>query len=36
MLVAPAAEELDKATAGDIGFIETCPGAQAYFEEAAA
>ena len=32
--VHPAAEELDPATAGDVGFIETCPGAQAYFDSA--
>ncbi|TFV63815.1 TAXI family TRAP transporter solute-binding subunit [Geodermatophilus sp. DF01-2] len=30
--VHPAAEELDPTTAGDIPFIETCPGAQAYFD----
>ena len=33
--VHPAAVELDAATAGDISYIETCPGAQAYFDEAA-
>ncbi|WP_247828307.1 TAXI family TRAP transporter solute-binding subunit [Arthrobacter antioxidans] len=33
--VHPAAEELDAATAGDISYIETCPGAQTYFDEAA-
>ena len=32
--VHPAAEELDPATAGDVDFIETCPGAQAYFDSA--
>lgn len=32
--VHPAAEELDPSTAGDVDFIETCPGAQAYFDEA--
>jgi uncharacterized protein len=30
--VHPAAEELDPKTAGDVSFIETCPGAQAYFD----
>ncbi|WP_026548643.1 TAXI family TRAP transporter solute-binding subunit [Arthrobacter sp. Br18] len=33
--VHPAAEELDAATAGDISYVETCPGAQTYFDEAA-
>ena len=32
LTVHPAAEELDPATAGDVAFIETCPGAQAYFD----
>jgi TRAP transporter TAXI family solute receptor len=32
--VHPAAEELDPATAGDVSFIETCPGAQTYFDSA--
>jgi uncharacterized protein len=32
LTVHPAAEELDPATAGEVGFIETCPGAQAYFD----
>lgn len=32
--VHPAAEELDPATAVDIGFIDICPGAQAYFDQA--
>ena len=32
--VHPAAEELDPKTAGDVSFIETCPGAQAYFDTA--
>ncbi len=32
--VHPAAEELDPATAGEVSFIETCPGAQAYFDSA--
>lgn len=31
--VHPAAEELDPATAGDVPFVETCPGAQAYFDQ---
>jgi uncharacterized protein len=30
--VHPAAEELDPKTAGDVSFIDTCPGAQAYFD----
>lgn len=33
--VHPAAVELDAATAGDIPYVETCPGAQRYFDEAA-
>lgn len=32
--VHPAAEELDPETAGDIGFIDTCPGAQAFYDSA--
>jgi hypothetical protein len=32
--VHPAANELDPATAGEIDFIETCPGAQAFFDSA--
>ncbi len=32
--VHPAANELDAATAGEISFIETCPGAQAYYDQA--
>ena len=32
LTVHPAAEELDPATAGEVDFIETCPGAQAYFD----
>jgi TRAP-type uncharacterized transport system substrate-binding protein len=32
--VHPAAKELDVTTAGKIPFIETCPGAQAYFDRA--
>ena len=32
LTVHPAAEELDPATAGDVTFIETCPGAKAYFD----
>jgi uncharacterized protein len=31
--VHPAAKELDASTAGDIPFIETCPGAQAYYDQ---
>jgi uncharacterized protein len=31
--VHPAAKELDPATAGEIPFIETCPGAQAYYDQ---
>lgn len=33
--VHPAAKELDASTAGEIPFIETCPGAQAYYDQAA-
>jgi TRAP transporter TAXI family solute receptor len=32
--VHPAAEELDPKTAGEVSFIETCPGAQTYFDSA--
>ncbi|HYH31167.1 MAG TPA: TAXI family TRAP transporter solute-binding subunit [Pseudonocardia sp.] len=32
--VHPAAKDLDAATAGDVGFVEVCPGAQAYFDQA--
>lgn len=32
--VHPAASELDPATAVDVGFIEICPGAQAYYDQA--
>jgi TRAP transporter TAXI family solute receptor len=32
--VHPAAADLDPATAGDVGFVEVCPGARAYFEQA--
>ncbi len=32
--VHPAAEELDPATADEVEFVETCPGAQEYFDEA--
>jgi hypothetical protein len=31
--VNPAAEEIDAATAGDLEFMDVCPGAQAYFDE---
>lgn len=31
--VHPAAEELDAETAGDITFMDVCPGSQAYFGE---
>ncbi|MBG6189599.1 TRAP transporter TAXI family solute receptor [Arthrobacter sp. CAN_A212] len=31
--VHPAAVELDAATAGDIAYVDTCPGAQRYFDE---
>lgn len=34
LTVHPAAEELDPATAGEVSFIETCPGAQTYFDSA--
>nr|WP_297461543.1 TAXI family TRAP transporter solute-binding subunit [uncultured Halomonas sp.] len=32
--VHPAAKELDASTAGNIPFIDTCPGAQAYYDQA--
>ncbi|MGR6965375.1 TAXI family TRAP transporter solute-binding subunit [Geodermatophilus sp. URMC 61] len=32
LTVHPAAAELDPATADEVAFIETCPGAQAYFD----
>jgi uncharacterized protein len=32
--VHPAANDLDAATAGDVGFVEVCPGAKAYFDQA--
>jgi hypothetical protein len=32
LTVHPAAEELDPATADEVTFIETCPGAQRYFD----
>jgi TRAP transporter TAXI family solute receptor len=32
--VHPAAKELDPKTAGDVGFIKTCPGAKKYFDSA--
>ena len=32
--VHPAAKELDTATAGEITFIDTCPGSQTYFDQA--
>jgi TRAP transporter TAXI family solute receptor len=32
LTVHPAAEELNPETAGDVAFIETCPGAQTYFD----
>lgn len=32
--VHPAAKELDPATAGKIDFIETCPGAKAFYDSA--
>jgi hypothetical protein len=31
--VHPAAEELDASTAGDVDFMDICPGSQAYFDE---
>lgn len=31
--VHPAAKELDASTAGDIPFIKTCPGSQAYYDK---
>ncbi|QYN36056.1 TAXI family TRAP transporter solute-binding subunit [Pseudonocardia sp. DSM 110487] len=32
--VHPAANDLDPATADDVGFVEVCPGAKAYFDQA--
>jgi hypothetical protein len=32
--VHPAANDLDPATAGDVGFVDVCPGAKAYFDQA--
>ncbi|MDZ4091774.1 MAG: TAXI family TRAP transporter solute-binding subunit [Arthrobacter sp.] len=32
--VHPAAKEMDRATAGDVPFVETCPGSKAYFDKA--
>ena len=32
--VHPAAGELDAATAGEVEFMDVCPGAQAYYDEA--
>ena len=32
--VHPAANDLDAATAGDVRFVEVCPGARAYFDQA--
>ncbi|GAB3520745.1 TAXI family TRAP transporter solute-binding subunit [Arthrobacter monumenti] len=32
--VHPAAKELDASTAGKIPFIDTCPGSQAYYDQA--
>ncbi|MGY2746859.1 TAXI family TRAP transporter solute-binding subunit [Pseudarthrobacter sp. O4] len=31
--VHPAAGEMDRATAGDVSFVETCPGSKAYFDK---
>ncbi|WP_105030252.1 TAXI family TRAP transporter solute-binding subunit [Arthrobacter ruber] len=31
--VHPSAEEMDASIAGDVPFIQTCPGAQVYFDE---
>jgi TRAP transporter TAXI family solute receptor len=33
--VHPAANDLDPATAGEVKFVPVCPGAQAYFDQAA-
>ena len=30
--VHPAASELDAATAGEVEFMDVCPGAQAFYE----
>jgi TRAP transporter TAXI family solute receptor len=32
--VHPAANDLDAATAGDVRFVQVCPGARAYFDQA--
>jgi TRAP transporter TAXI family solute receptor len=32
--VHPAASEMDAATAGDVGFVEVCPGSKTYFDKA--
>jgi TRAP transporter TAXI family solute receptor len=32
--VHPAANDLDPATAGDVPFVDVCPGARAYFDQA--
>jgi uncharacterized protein len=32
--VHPAANDLDAASAGDVRFVEVCPGARAYFDQA--
>jgi TRAP-type uncharacterized transport system substrate-binding protein len=29
--VHPAAEELDQETAGDVAFMDVCPGAQTFY-----
>ncbi|HLU56196.1 MAG TPA: TAXI family TRAP transporter solute-binding subunit [Pseudonocardia sp.] len=31
--VHPAANDLDPATAGDVSFVDVCPGAKAYFDQ---
>lgn len=33
--VHPSAKEMDATTAGDVPYVETCPGAQKYFDEVA-
>ncbi|CEA09606.1 NMT1/THI5 like protein [Arthrobacter saudimassiliensis] len=32
--VHPAAKEMDPATAGDVSYVDTCPGSQTYFDSA--
>ena len=32
--VHPSAKEMDASTAGDVSYVETCPGAKTYFDQA--